>query len=263
MNNQTMPPTPHAERVDADAVCARCGTVNPEDTLICKTCGNNLRDQRAARMAMEQPQEVAAAPGQQRGVIQGILALVGLLLILWVALNSDRIAQGMVSGLTSQNAFTLGLWSGQDGARLDDLAASLETAPPSANAQLEAIRSPVNIADPAGMYVLARESEAEGIRPVGTAIVQRDEEDDTLYFVGHTDLLEVRGRGRVNTEGMLVVDWAGYREGAREYEVRGAALPMAAGGLECYGEPVSTDEEAGAGGYNFFAYKVLNGNSQP
>ena len=32
------------EHLDADAVCEPCGNVNPEGTLLCKTCGNNLRD---------------------------------------------------------------------------------------------------------------------------------------------------------------------------------------------------------------------------
>ena len=40
----------HVEHLDADAVCEACDTVNPEGTLLCKTCGNNLRDQRARRM---------------------------------------------------------------------------------------------------------------------------------------------------------------------------------------------------------------------
>ena len=27
------------QRLEADAVCEQCGTVNPEDTLLCKKCG--------------------------------------------------------------------------------------------------------------------------------------------------------------------------------------------------------------------------------
>ena len=42
------------EGIEADAVCAQCGSANPEGTLICKTCGNNLRDQRLMRIAADQ-----------------------------------------------------------------------------------------------------------------------------------------------------------------------------------------------------------------
>lgn len=252
-----MPHHSHVERVDADAVCGNCGSVNPEDTLICKTCGNNLRDQRAARMAMDQLHEDAASPGRRTGVISGVLAVGGLLLIAWVALNSDMIAQGMVSGAGDQGAFSLGLWSGADGDRLDELAHTLYSAPPSVDAQLEAIHSPAPQAGPAGLYVLARESAEEGIRPVGMAKVAR--EGDTLYFVGHADFLEVRGRGRVNAQGMLVVDWAGYREGGREFEVRGAAAPGRNGGFECYGELTRPTGDGTREAYTFYAFPVAGG----
>jgi hypothetical protein len=255
MDQPTMPQRSHAERVDADAVCGNCGSVNPEDTLICKMCGNNLRDQRAARMATDQLQEETSSTRQRRAVLSGVLAVVGLLMVAWVALNSDMIAQGMVSSVGGQDGFSLGLWSGVDGARLDTLVEQLRTSPPSLEAQLEAIRSPIRLADPEGVYVIARESVAEGIRPVGTAVVAR--EDDILYFAGLVDIMEVRGRGRVNAEGMLVVDWAGYREGASEYEVRGAAAPSADGGLECYGELTLATGDSSREAYTFFAYPVV------
>ncbi|MCX5757207.1 MAG: hypothetical protein NTU83_01615, partial [Candidatus Hydrogenedentes bacterium] len=51
------------ERIDADAVCEKCGTVNPEETLLCKTCGNNLRDQRLHRVQSEPSEEAVREAG--------------------------------------------------------------------------------------------------------------------------------------------------------------------------------------------------------
>ena len=55
MAERNVPRQHSAERVDADAVCARCGAVNPEDSLLCKVCGNFLRDLRGRRLAVYEP----------------------------------------------------------------------------------------------------------------------------------------------------------------------------------------------------------------
>lgn len=254
-----------AERVDADAVCARCGAVNPEDTLLCKVCGNNLRDQRVRRMAVEHAVEAPVDTGERHRWFSAVLAAVGLLVVLWVAVNADNIARGLVGAIVEDQRFTLGLWSGEKGEQLDELARALEAAAPSLEQQMMAIRDPLVIGDLDGVYVLARDMSEGGVRPAGVGIVRV--EGDEYHFVGRTEFLEVRGTGRVNDSGYFVVDWgfAGYREGAMEHEARGAAELLAEGGAACYGEalpiagPGSLDG-AQAESVTFYAFKV-HGNS--
>jgi len=54
MHKEPFKPPEYREGIEADAVCAQCGSANPEGTLICKTCGNNLRDQRMLRITADQ-----------------------------------------------------------------------------------------------------------------------------------------------------------------------------------------------------------------
>ena len=74
---------PEGERLDADAVCGSCGTVNPEDTLLCKSCGNNLRDQRQTRIAVDGP---GMEPMDMRWTISAVVSA----------------GNGWISSLTSQ-----------------------------------------------------------------------------------------------------------------------------------------------------------------
>lgn len=248
---------PPTERVDADAVCARCGSINPEDTLICKVCGNNLRDQRAARLARSQIEEVQLEVVERRRWLSGILALIGGVLVLGVMLNLSRIEDGLVGILADSSGPKLGLWSGEDGQVLTKLAAELTTRPLTDEQIQEAMLSPLLVEDFSGRYVLAVPNEAEGILPVGEAVVQQD--DDTYYFAGRTGTTEVRGKATVNSNGFLVAAWgsAGFRVGSEEHPVRGAAGRSESGGLECYGEI-----EHGEAGYNFMAYPVVPASAQ-
>jgi ribosomal protein L40E len=240
MAERNVPRQHSAERVDADAVCARCGAVNPEDTLLCKVCGNNLRDQRARRLAVEQPVEPPVDTVERRKWVSATLAVLGLLVVLWVMLNADNIARGLVGAIVEDRTFTLGLWSGEKGEKLNELARALDAAAPALEQQMLAIREPLVIRGLDGVYVLAQESGNGGVRPVGTGIVRQ--EGDEYYFVGRTEFMEYRGTGRVNDSGFFVVDWgfAGYREGAKEYEVRGAAELLEDGGAACFAQTLTT-----------------------
>lgn len=243
---------PPTERVDADAVCARCGSINPEDTLICKVCGNNLRDQRAARLARGPVEEVLPEVVERRRWLSGILALAGGVLIVGALFNLNRIEGGLVEILAGSSGPQLGLWSGEDGQVLTQLASELTTQPLTDEQIQEAMLSPLPVDDFSGRYVLAVRDDAEGILPVGEAVVQQDGE--TYYFAGRSGTTEVRGKATVNSSGFLVAAWgfAGYRLGSEEHPVRGAAGRIESGGLECYGEV--ENEEAG---YNFIAYPVV------
>lgn len=193
------------ERVDADAVCARCGSINPEDTLICKVCGNNLRDQRVARLAHGQIVEALPETVERRRYLSGFLALIGGAIILGALFNLGRIEDGLVELLAGSSGPQLGLWSGEDGQMLTSLAAELTTRPLTDEEIQEAMLSPLVVEDYSGRYVLAIRDESDGLLPVGEAMVRH--EDETYYFAGRTGTTEVRGKARVNSNGFLVATW--------------------------------------------------------
>lgn len=243
---------PPTVRVDADAVCAQCGTVNPEDTLICKVCGNNLRDQRAARLVgggvVEAPPEVT----ERRRWLGGVLAVIGLILVAVVLMNLRTIEAGLVEILAGPTGPDLGLWSGAPGAVLDDLAEELASSPLAEDERHDAVMQPIGSTGYVGRFVLAIEDPEVGLHPIGEAVVRL--EDGVYYFVGRAGATEVRGTAYENNNGFLVADWgrAGFRIGAQEHEVRGAAGPRDGGGFACYGESDEFEH-----GFNFLAFSVL------
>ncbi len=242
---------PQTGHVDADAVCARCGTVNPEDTLICKVCGNNLRDQRAARLARGGPGELPPEQAERRRWLGGVLALAGIVVVLLVLLNLARIEQGLVGIIAGSSGPELGLWEGPAGAVLDELAAEMDATPLTDDDLQDAVMRPTVVTNYAGRFALAVREQGAGLRAVGEALVRK--EDDTYYFVGRAGATEVRGEAHENSSGFLVADWgfAGFRVGTQEHEVRGAAGSDENGGLECYGE--SDMHETG---FEFFAFPI-------
>lgn len=242
------PPTAH---VDADAVCAQCGTVNPEDTLICKVCGNNLRDQRAARLARGGADETPPEVVERRRWLSGVLAIMGIIVVLTVILNLATIEQGLVEIIAGPSGPHLGLWDGPDAAVLNDLAAEIASAPLTDEDLQDAVMRPSAAADYAGRFALAAQEPGSGLRAVGEAVVRREE--DTYYFVGQVGGTEVRGKAYENSNGFLVADWgfAGFRVGSQEHEVRGAAGWREGGGFECYGE-----SDMHENGFQFFAFPI-------
>ena len=73
--------------LDADAVCGACGTVNPEGTLICKQCGNNLRDQRHQRMHAADAEIGVDTAQSRRRIIDIGLGVFGILVVAWAVIN--------------------------------------------------------------------------------------------------------------------------------------------------------------------------------
>ena len=77
----------HVERIDADAVCIKCGTVNPEDTFLCKVCGNNLREQRARRVSGATEVDIDAFEDSRSQWLRRALLAMAILYVVWVAIN--------------------------------------------------------------------------------------------------------------------------------------------------------------------------------
>ena len=194
------------EHLDADAVCEACGNVNPEGTLLCKTCGNNLRDQRARRMQGGGP-VVAADPSVSiANIARGVLILFGICVVLWAAFNVATIESWLLSGVQTveakgENAISPeSFWDGPDAARYDDLFSSLEEhALTIEEAGIVPPGSP--LPSLTGRYILKRSTGA-AVSPVGSAIVESD--GTTCHFVARlAGGTEVRGSAQKTSDTMI------------------------------------------------------------
>ncbi len=238
------------DRLYADAVCAQCGTVNPEGTLICKTCGNNLRDQRTIRLAADAELTARTAPVEKRRVVLGLLTLLGILLVLWMSFNVDSLANWLVNSQQASVDVEGALWAGKDGAVFEQLLAALDEVELSGAESRAILASPTMSETMEGLYVLGVTSPL-GSRPVGMANAFR--EGETLYFVARVeDTVEVRGKARQQSNTWAASwDGAGAHRGEAFFSVAGIAVPKPEGYLECFGRAEISEE-----GYEFIACKV-------
>lgn len=238
------------DRLYADAVCAQCGTVNPEGTLICKTCGNNLRDQRTIRLAAEQELATQGQPIQRRQVTLGLLTALGIVLVLYVALNVDRISAWMISAQSSAPD-ARALWNGPDRGVFEKLLAELDEKEPSTVEARAALSNPDRGDMLSGIYVLASTNSPLGPRILGTANVLQ--KDDTIYFAARLNpQLEVRGRALSQGNAWAATwDSAGVMQGENYSTVSGVALKKPDGGFECFGQSENSEE-----GYDFVACRL-------
>lgn len=224
------------DQLDADAVCQQCGTVNPDGTLLCKVCGNNLRDQRALRIAAE---AIPVLGGGVSGVriFTGILATLGIIAILVAAYSVQNI-ESWLTGVQSDgrvSAAGLELWSGSDGELLDQLRAQLKERPSSRRQRQIAIEEAIVDDSYNGRYALASVMPNGNIAIIGEANLSR--RGKKIYFaamplVGDTD---IRGFAMLNLEsGRLTASrTVGIRSGGDEYIGFGFSERLPEGGHAC------------------------------
>lgn len=248
----------NAERLDADAVCAQCNTVNPEGTLLCRTCGNNLRDQRTMRMAAEQVLMSEREQVDRGRFLLGALTVLGILLVLYVVINIDGITSWLIELHQSGVSTTESLWTGPTGARLDEMRAELN-AQQFTNQELgEALDNPAPGAEDSfeGFYAVGTGASAFGLRPQGTALV-RPEGAEYLFVAVLRNGVEVRGRAQLMGNG-LQASWetAAARQDGATYSVAGVALPKNNGAFDCYGQ----SDYSGAS-YEFMAGRLAGAGS--
>ncbi len=233
-------PEQHWDSIDADAVCARCGTVNPEGTLLCKTCGNNLRDQRARRVAEGTTLEAESQP--KSAWLARAVAVLGLLVLLWVALNVNNILQMLVSVEGRENVKARSYWQGNKAGLYEDLWRGLAEEPVTPAEIDAALAHPVSRSTFAGRYVLVDKNNPSPSNVLGTAIVSRhDEELHFLALLGED--AEVRGLARVDRNNSLTArNSAAVRLGRRTYYLAiGIALKQPDGALECQAQYGDSD----------------------
>jgi len=248
------------DRLDADAVCEQCDTVNPPGTLFCRTCGENLRDQRMRRLARQDAVPVVESPVQPRRVLAGLLTIFGLLLIIWVAMKvgDGTVEQWLTAQLTEASVSTATpvepkeFWTGPLAKVFDELSRTLKSRP----VTLEEVRSGgKGVADGFdGRYFITMRSagfmsERNSAPIVGYACVKQEGEE--LYFVVQfSNNIEVRAQGRVR-EGILATTAAAVRHGDNIVAAMGYARILEDGTLECQGQTAASNAV-----YNGIAHRV-------
>ena len=239
------------ERIDADAVCEWCGTVNPEGTLLCKTCGNNLRDQRAKRLSGETAAESASRATEHTAIFGKVIGVIGVLLIIWVALNLTRIEEMMAGAQTSTTSNARVYWSGPDIDVYNEMIQELQANPVTPQECGAVLQRPDYDGGYDGRYALFHRDGANLV-PIGQASVRV--KGDALVFVAVLSSFDLEFRGEARFEGNARIasrDTAGVRMNERFYGVSGFAQKVKTGGFECFGL-----SDAGSDSYAAIAFHV-------
>ncbi|MCP4643438.1 MAG: hypothetical protein GY851_23525 [bacterium] len=239
------------DRVDADAVCEACGTVNPPGTLLCKVCGNNLRDQRLRRMTGDGIAEAAVERVHPRRALSALLAIMGLLTILWTALNVwngniDRwMTEGFSAAQSREGEDPTVFWYGAKASVYDELVDAMQRDPITRGEMNVALGGQTaNYSDLTGRYLVMRSGRR--LSRVGEAAARQV--DDKVYFVAllpDAEGTQIRGEATLSDSGTLETKLAGVRspegiEGGYGF----VEFDEEVGGLVCFGSTWNSEGNA-------------------
>jgi hypothetical protein len=233
----------HFDRVDADAVCEQCGEVNPPETVFCKSCGNNLRDQRMARLNAQDAGSVMPSLIRPRRMLSGLLTVLGLLVVLWTGFNVTRIEQWMVAGMTERiepATDPQGFWQGPSAALYDEMAAELDAQRVTLR-EIERVNAePMTENTVAGRYILKRRR-GEFALIMGQAIVRRVGPD--LHFVAKAGRdAEIRGVATGTVEAGFTSELTAIRTQSGLVAAFGTARVDPLGIIEFSGQSLAGEE---------------------
>ena len=259
MKHETFAPPEYKEGLEADAVCGQCGHVNPEGTLICKACGNNLRDQRMLRMAADQILDADNEPNERSVFMVRAGSVLAILFILWMGLNVGNITSMLTSAENSYESDGTAttnpgvFWTGASSATYDNMHSTLSGKLPSAgdaeNARMNVM--PANSLS-AGNYVLF-EQRGTGMRYTGAATIQIDG-NIWRYTAALLDGIEIRGEASI-TEQILTSQWnqAGALYQGEYFAVTGTAEMRPDGSVILDGESNNSTQTFRAIAYPYSA----------
>ena len=210
------------DAIDADAVCEQCSTANPPGTLLCKMCGNNLRDQRARRLAEDVGMDAVSGGTKPRRILSLLLLAFGLLTIVWSVINvfNGNVERWLTEGLTKGNqpiSFDGGQYWSDDAPGVfaelsEELAASPVTVEEASNRPLDMpVRETIN-----GRYALRATDSSFG--PILGGAIARAEGQDVFFVarLGGEDGFEIRGKASATD--------TVQEEGIRQYDAPAAGV---------------------------------------
>ncbi len=236
------------ERIDADAVCEQCTTVNPPDTLICRTCGNNLRDQRRNRLVLEHVAE-ASDKGRPRRIMSVLLTVFGFLLIVWTMMNINNIESWLTEGelqrIAADDYDPAVYWNPDESALYEELLQKLQANPITMDQASAAVKEPHLPADDyTGRYLIWRQGRSVG-RTLNQAYARQI--GDEVHFVAlvgrRGKKIEIRGKAEIEVSGVLNATLIGFKSSDSIERGYGFADPHDQGGLACHGRAGSDEEQ--------------------
>ncbi|HOC68056.1 MAG TPA: zinc ribbon domain-containing protein [Candidatus Hydrogenedentes bacterium] len=244
------------EGIEADAVCAQCGSANPEGTLICKTCGNNLRDQRLMRIAADQILDADVEGTVKVSFLAKAVALLGLLVVLWLGLNVDKIYTSLTKPRplyddASQGADAILFWEGDSRQMYDEYQGRLQKRFPSfSDAEAARLESEAMTSFNEGLYALyERHGSTEQFIGAGLAWMYNGE----WHYVAQINTgIQVRGKATV-TEQILHSQWgdAGMQDNGSFHALTGQASLGVDGVIT-----ISGRSDSALGKYQSAAYRL-------
>lgn len=237
----------HADDLDADVVCQECELVNAPGTLICRQCGNNLRDQRVRRLAAMHEGDLEDKSERRSRLLSGLLSVFGLLAILYVSLNVGNIEKWMVGVQTEGDRTDPGYWTGEQGAVFDAMVQDLQATPPTKEQMDAAQSNPPAFTDFEGRYLVTLPTNTEE-RVIGVASVRK--QDGNLYYCAILDDgSQIRGIATEdNASRISTTDGVLNRQGQRTAGV-GFAQRTEQGKLTIVGAGDETDDQFRAVAY--------------
>ena len=257
MNSDEQSHSIHAERVDADAVCQQCATVNPENTLICKTCGNNLRDQRANRMVETYDLEGIPQVRQSFVFLRVALIVLGILIFIWLGMNLGRIEDMMVQAQMSKVSDLGRFWKGPLKTEYDELAKTLSGGSVTEAQIRSAVATPLNSKTMDGRYVLFARNNTTN--PLGLVVFKTN--GDKVQFIvvvfdtENETRIEIRGEALQEEPTRLTCSGDASFGGPDEYfDGTGFATKLENGTLNCYARSNYSENS-----YSVTAYLIPEG----
>lgn len=221
------------EHVDADAVCEQCGSVNPEGTLICRSCGNNLRDQRNRRISGENIQLMDGGISGFR-IFTGLLTVLGIVLVILVASSVQNI-ESWLAGIQGPDNTQAQLWSGRDNAVYNKMQEELDQYPSTRRQREVAVANPLDDDSYNGRYALVQVSARGTMNVIGEANLSR--RGTKIFFVANIDRSDVIIRGYAELQGdkqrLVSNQTAGIRVDGKEYVGFGFSEKLPGGGHLC------------------------------
>lgn len=258
MEQYDLEPGQGFEEVNADAVCEQCGAVNEEGTLLCKACGNNLRDQRNRRIAAGAVPDIGASSANRTQLLTGLLVLFGVLIVFYAVWNIETLEGLMVQAMSEDvSSIDENPWTGPNAQTYDELATDLVDNPTLAAVRRRALAEPQVESNYNGRYLLIPGGRLTTDRIIGEANLKRQGERILFVFRSDDGKMEARGYAHfedveeTGTASPIVRETAEVRINGTNYIAMGLATPNPQGGHSVLTMRGDSDEQ-----WTVLAYRV-------